>query len=145
MTAERSDNFYAGLKPFARFADVLDLSRYRPLPADWHVGTADVVNSTGAIAEGRYKAVNMVGASVISAALNDLEGMSFPFVFGGDGAALAVPASGLDRLQAGHGRRAGLGRSGDGPEAARGDSAAHRNPATPEWMSRSPASRRARM
>lgn len=101
MTAERSNDFYAGLKPFARFSDVLDLSRYRPLPADWHIGTADVVNSTGAIAEGRYKAVNMVGASVISAALNDLKGLSFPFVFGGDGAAMAVPASALDRLRQG--------------------------------------------
>ncbi len=99
MTAEHSDDFYTGLKPFARFSDVLDLARYRPLPPDWHVGTADVVNSTGAIAEGRYKAVNMVGASVISAALNDLEGLSFPFVFGGDGAALAVPASALDKLR----------------------------------------------
>ena len=99
MTEAESDNFYATLKPFTQFADVLDLSRYRPLPADWLVGTADVVNSTGAIAEGRYKAVNMVGASVISAALNDLDGLSFPFVFGGDGAALAVPASAAGTLR----------------------------------------------
>jgi len=99
MPAERSEDFYTTLKPFARFSDVLDHSRYRPLPQDWIVGTADVVNSTGAIAQGRYKAVNMVGASVISAALNDLEGVSFPFIFGGDGAALAVPATAAERLR----------------------------------------------
>lgn len=93
MAAGPSADFYASLTPFSRFADVLDTARYQPLPADWIVGTADVVNSTGAIAQGRYKDVNMVGASVISAALNALEGHSFPFVFGGDGAALAVPGS----------------------------------------------------
>jgi hypothetical protein len=98
MEAKQND-FYARLKPFPRFSDVLDLARYQPLPGDWLIGTADVVNSTGAIAEGRYKAVNMVGASVISASLNDLGDITFPFVFGGDGAALAVPASAAEKLR----------------------------------------------
>jgi hypothetical protein len=99
MAAEQSDDFYASLKPFDRFAEVLDVTRYHPLPADWIAGTADVVNSTGAIAEGRYKVVNMVGASVISAALNELHDMTFPFVFGGDGAALAVPAGAAEKIR----------------------------------------------
>jgi Protein of unknown function (DUF3095) len=86
------DPFYASVPSFARFADVVDRSRYRPVPANWVIAVTDVVNSTGAIAAGRYKAVNMVGASVISAVLNGLKGAEFPFVFGGDGAALAVPA-----------------------------------------------------
>ena len=54
------------------------------------VGIADVVQSTRAIAEKRYKAVNMAGAAVIAAVTNALGGREFPFVFGGDGASFAV-------------------------------------------------------
>ena len=43
-----------------------------------------------AIDEGRYKAVNIAGASVIAAVANALGGRPFPFVFGGDGASIAV-------------------------------------------------------
>lgn len=67
-------------------------AHYRSLPADWIIGVADVVDSTGAIAKGQYKAVNMVGASIISAVINRLGHRDFPVVFGGDGAAFAVPA-----------------------------------------------------
>jgi len=38
------------------------------------------VESTKAIAEARYKAVNMAGAAVIAAVTNALEGREFPFV-----------------------------------------------------------------
>ena len=91
MSAAASANFYRTVPRFERFADVADPARYRPLPDDWLIGVADVVNSTGAIAAGRYKAVNIVGAGVISAVLNARGGAPFPFVFGGDGAAFAVP------------------------------------------------------
>ncbi len=64
---------------------------YRPLPDDWALATADIVGSTKAIADGRYKAVNMAGASVISALLNGLGRRDLPFVFGGDGALVALP------------------------------------------------------
>jgi hypothetical protein len=52
----------------------------------------DVVASSEAIAGGGYKAVNTAGASVISAVANALGQRPFPFVFGGDGASLAVAA-----------------------------------------------------
>ena len=68
----------------------MDPARYTPLPDDWMVGIADVVESTKAIAEKRYKAVNMAGAAVIAAVTNALGGREFPFVFGGDGASFAV-------------------------------------------------------
>ena len=68
----------------------MDAGRYTPLPDDWSVGIADVVASTKAIAEKRYKAVNMAGAAVIAALTNALGGREFPFVFGGDGASFAV-------------------------------------------------------
>jgi hypothetical protein len=57
------------------------------------VGVADVVQSTKAIAENRYKAVNMAGAAVIVAITNALDDRDFPFVFGGDGASFAVSAA----------------------------------------------------
>ena len=70
---------------------MLDAAVYRPLPAGWWLGLSDVVDSTEAIAAGRYKAVNMAGAAAISAVMNALGHRDFPFVFGGDGAAFAVP------------------------------------------------------
>ena len=72
----------------------MDPGLFKPLPDDWVVGVADVVQSTKAIAENRYKAVNMAGAAVIVAVTNAMEGRDFPFVFGGDGASFAVPARG---------------------------------------------------
>ncbi len=86
-------DFYASLPVLDDFADVVRLKNYAPLPDGWTVGVADVVGSTAAIAEGRYKTVNMVGAGVIAAVANALERRPFPFVFGGDGASLAVSAS----------------------------------------------------
>ena len=77
------DDFAAAVKP----------ESYRPLPDDWVVGFSDVVGSTQAVANGRYKAVNMVGAGVVAAVANALGRRPFPFVFGGDGASFAVSAS----------------------------------------------------
>ncbi len=79
------------LPAFSRFEDVADPAVYRALPDDWALAMADVVSSTAAIAEGRYKQVNMAGAAVISAVLNAVGIKSLPFVFGGDGAFVAVP------------------------------------------------------
>jgi hypothetical protein len=88
------DTFYAALPVFSDFTQVSDEARFAPLPDGWMVGVADVVQSTKAIKENRYKAVNMAGAAVIVAITNALKGRDFPFVFGGDGAAFAV--SGAD-------------------------------------------------
>lgn len=97
--APADDSFYASVPRFERFADVVDPSCYRPLPDDWLIGVADVVNSTGAIAAGRYKAVNIVGAGVISAVFNARGHEAFPFVFGGDGAAFAVPPTARPQIE----------------------------------------------
>jgi hypothetical protein len=96
MTTEAQD-FYAAAPIFERFADVMEPSSYRPLPADWSIGFADVIGSTKAIAQGRYKVVNMVGAGVIAAVANALERRPFPYVFGGDGASFAVGPDGAPR------------------------------------------------
>ena len=89
MTSDVQD-FYANAPVFDSFADVMKPASYRPLPEDWVVGFSDIIGSTKAIAQGRYKAVNMVGAGVIAAVANALGRRPFPFVFGGDGASFAV-------------------------------------------------------
>ncbi len=79
------------LPVFDKFEDATDPQSYQPLPDDWALALADVVGSTEAIRLGRYKSVNMAGAAVISAVLNGVNSRTLPFVFGGDGAAVAVP------------------------------------------------------
>jgi DUF3095 family protein len=91
-----SDTFYGGIPVFRGFTRLMEPSLYSPLPGDWTVGVADIVESTRAIAAKRYKAVNMAGAAVIAAVTNALEGREFPFVFGGDGASFAVAPDDLD-------------------------------------------------
>lgn len=76
---------------FEEFAAVTRQSLYAPLPGQWVVGATDVVRSTDAIAEGRYKAVNMAGAAAISALMNALHTRRFPFAFAGDGCVFALP------------------------------------------------------
>jgi Protein of unknown function (DUF3095) len=93
------DPFYGGIPVFRGFGRLMDPKLYSPLPDDWSIGVADIVESTKAIAEARYKAVNMAGASVIAAVANALEGREFPFVFGGDGASFAVSPDDLDRTR----------------------------------------------
>jgi hypothetical protein len=94
-----SDTFYGGIPVFRGFSSLMDPVLYAPLPDDWSIGVADIVESTRAIAEARYKAVNMAGASVIAAVTNALDGREFPFVFGGDGASFAVSPGDLDRAR----------------------------------------------
>jgi hypothetical protein len=85
-----NDDFYRTAPTFRDFRLVADEFSFRPLPDDWLVGVADVEQSTKAIQDNRYKAVNMAGAAVIAAIANALDGRDFPFVFGGDGASFAV-------------------------------------------------------
>lgn len=95
-----SAEFYAGVPVSRGFRSLMDWDRYRPLPRDWLIGMADVVQSTKAIAENRYKAVNMAGAAVIAAVTNALGEREFPFVFGGDGASFAIAPCDRDKASA---------------------------------------------
>ena len=98
-TPDGTDIFYGAIPVFRGFGSLMDPAMYSPLPDDWTVGVADIVESTKAIANQRYKAVNMAGASVIAAVTNALEGREFPFVFGGDGASFAVSPGDLERAR----------------------------------------------
>ncbi|MCO5732473.1 DUF3095 domain-containing protein [Rhizobium sp. SSA_523] len=91
MTSSDDNSFYQTLPLLTRFEGVADASNYAPLPEGWLLAVADIVGSTKAIEEGRYKTVNLAGASVISALLNGTGARDYPFVFGGDGATVALP------------------------------------------------------
>src|SRR6478752_2840655 len=71
--------FYAGLPVFDRFGRLMDPAVYTPLPDGWVLGLSDIVQSTAAIAAGRYKSVNAAAAAVIAAVANGLgdNGASF--------------------------------------------------------------------
>ncbi|WP_210260366.1 DUF3095 domain-containing protein [Hongsoonwoonella zoysiae] len=96
MTDTASDRYYADLPVFDDFARIGEGDMYSPVPGDWHLMASDIVRSGDAIAQGRYKDVNLVGAACITAILNAADGLELPFVFGGDGAIVAVPASRLE-------------------------------------------------
>jgi hypothetical protein len=91
--------FFEALPAMDAFPGVADAGNYQPLPDGWALAAADVVGSTGAIAEGRYKAVNMAGAAVIAAIQNAVGHRQVPFVFGGDGAIVAVEPDEHDRAR----------------------------------------------
>ncbi|MEM9549708.1 MAG: DUF3095 domain-containing protein [Pseudomonadota bacterium] len=95
-----TETFYEDLRRHDDFGDLCETGAYVPLPDDWWIGTADIVNSTQEIASGRYKTVNMVAAAVISALMNGAKDQTFPFVFGGDGVGFAVPPTLRDTAQA---------------------------------------------
>ncbi len=92
------ETFYDRLPVLEDFAEVADPAHYTPVPDDWVVAVGDVRDSTKAIDEGRYKQVNMVGASVIAAVLNAVGHRGLPYVFAGDGAALCVPSTHADAV-----------------------------------------------
>ncbi len=84
------DTFYDRLPPSRHFEEMADPDRFVDLPDDWLVGVSDVVQSTQLVAAGKYKTVNMVGASVIASVMNAVKWRAYPFIFGGDGASFAV-------------------------------------------------------
>ena len=88
-----TDRFYQDLPVFRRFLDICDFSAYTRVPDDWVIMLSDVKGSTQAITEGRYKDVNMIGAATIIALINACKPVEVPFVFGGDGGTVLVPAS----------------------------------------------------
>jgi GTP cyclohydrolase III len=83
--------FFDRLPVLRHARDTFDAQRYRAAPDEWALAVTDIVDSTGAIADGRHKTVNFVAAMAIAAAKNLCAPESIPFLFGGDGAVLMVP------------------------------------------------------
>lgn len=105
-----SETFYRDLPARESFASFSDLAAYAPLPDDWTMLASDVIGSTQAIQAGRYKQVNMAGAATIMAVLNASGDVDPPYVFGGDGALVAVPDAAAAAARDALARTAGLSR-----------------------------------
>ena len=106
--------FYAELPVLTEFSQVTRPERFAPLPADWHVATCDVRNSTAAVQAGDYKEVNTVAAAAVSAVLNAAGETEIPFVFEGDGSAFCVPAPLLEDVRAALAKTRDLARTSFG-------------------------------
>ncbi len=74
--------------------------RLEPAPDGTWLVCADVRMSTKAIADGKYKDVNLAGAACITAVLNACRREDLPFIFGGDGAMLLVGGTDRDAAKA---------------------------------------------
>lgn len=88
-----NENFYLNLKVMDNLYSIANNEFYEDAPKDWFVVVSDVIDSTRAIEEGKYKEVNMVGALSIISILNIAKNIDIPFVFGGDGSFLLIPKS----------------------------------------------------
>ncbi len=84
-------HFYQDLPEAPSFDAVFTGEYFKPLPPSWFIATTDVVNSTGAIAEGRYRDVTIAGTLGTIALANHLGSLEFPFFFGGDGMVFLIP------------------------------------------------------
>lgn len=84
-------SFYNNVPTVKQIYDIAEIPNYKDVPNDWLVVTADVKGSTKLAAEGRYKDVNAVAASLVVALLNITKDVDIPFIFGGDGASILIP------------------------------------------------------
>ncbi len=98
MGSADTSNFYSELPPFDDDLALTEAGHYRDAPDDWCIFITDVRGSTAAIAAGRYKEINTIGAASIIAAQNACPELDLPFVFGGDGATLLAPSSARERV-----------------------------------------------
>ena len=87
-----TERFYSELKPINRFSEITNIKNFVSVPDDWYIIVTDVVNSTKEVELGNYKDVNLLGAASIIAVLNIAQKIDIPFVFGGDGATVLIPA-----------------------------------------------------
>jgi hypothetical protein len=92
-------DFYENLTTFKEFKRIAEPVIYQKFPGDWVVVIADVKGSTVAIREGRYRDVNLMGTACITSVLNVCGRQHIPFIFGGDGATLVIPAHQVDTVK----------------------------------------------
>lgn len=91
MNSSNSTDFYANLPVLDDFFDASNSRNYYALPDSWYLAITDIVNSTAAIKDDRYKTVNILGASPIVGILNVAGRDKIPYTFGGDGAVFCLP------------------------------------------------------
>ena len=86
-----TETFYLDLVPLDKFSDITKTAKFVSVPDDWYILITDIVESTKAIEQGRYKDINLLGACSIIAVLNAAKKIDIPYVFGGDGASILIP------------------------------------------------------
>ena len=94
-----SQNFYRDLLSFQDFHELTNDGHFTKLPNDWTLILTDVCGSTQAIASGKYKEVNTMGAATIVVVTKVLKELEYPFVFGGDGATVLVPNTKVEEVK----------------------------------------------
>lgn len=94
-----SELFYNDIRSFSDFNQLTKPHHYHAVPSSWHVVMTDIQGSTAAIEEGRYKDVNILGSASIATVRNALKQDDFPFVFGGDGTTILIPASQVGKIK----------------------------------------------
>lgn len=92
------ETFYESIPSFKNFNGITSGEYFRPIPSDWAIFITDVRGSTKAIADGKYKDVNTVGAASIVVTRKAMGKNDFPFVFGGDGATLLIPPTKIEAV-----------------------------------------------
>jgi hypothetical protein len=110
VSVDEQLDFFEQLAPYSAFADAVDPRNHVAAPPSWVVIVTDIRDSSRAVEEGRYKAVNVVGAASIACVLNSCGAPRPPYVFGGDGALMLVPGSRRIRVGAALNRLAWLAR-----------------------------------
>lgn len=96
----QSHQFYESLQIVSSFQNVADYSLYTSLPNDWYLALADIRGSTDAIRLGKFKEVNMAGASIIAALNNHFRKKNMlPYLFGGDGSLIALPNESIEQVK----------------------------------------------
>lgn len=95
-----SEQFYSALPVITDFEAITHAESYAALPDDWHIALCDVRNSTAAVADGKYRNVNSIGAAAITAMINAAGDVEVPFSFEGDGSLACVPSRLLESTRA---------------------------------------------
>ncbi|MDR8392382.1 DUF3095 domain-containing protein [Aliifodinibius sp. S!AR15-10] len=93
MSSENCSTFFTDLPLLESFFEISNPNNFYPIPDDWYIAITDIVDSTGAIDQGKYKMVNILGASPIVGMLNLGNKDEIPYTFGGDGCTLCIPPS----------------------------------------------------
>ncbi|MBC8170974.1 MAG: DUF3095 domain-containing protein [Anaerolineae bacterium] len=93
MTPTNNERFFELIPAIAHLTEITSTEHYHEVPDDWYVALTDIVNSTTAIENGKYRDVNSIAAAAITALINRVPGIDLPFIFGGDGATILLPPS----------------------------------------------------
>ena len=91
MNGKADNDFYRDLPVTDRFFGMLDPRNRYALPESWYIGVTDIEDSTDAVSNGRFREVNILGASPIVGMLNAAGRDRLPYTFCGDGAVICIP------------------------------------------------------